>query len=299
MFININYNHLYYFWVCATEGGVSKAAEVLHLTPQTVSAQISSLEQRLGHKLFEKSGRTLKLTEFGVITKTYADDIFSKAHEWLNTAVTGEHSATAICRVGVTDGLPKSLISKWLSPMLQVDTPVRLDCEDGNIDDLLVLLSRHKLDLILTDIPLSPDFHDLAECKKIGKSAMGIFAEQSVANSFSSGFPQSINHQKMVMPGTSSPLSIQLEHWFDVNAIKPQVTVYANDIALMKTLGRDGFGLFAAPLIVEQEIQNQLHVKRIGLAETVFQEYFLITPRRSIVHPAVTEIVKSASKLSS
>ncbi|GHG00824.1 transcriptional activator NhaR [Thalassotalea marina] len=298
MFININYNHLYYFWVCATEGGVSKAAEVLHLTPQTVSAQISSLEQRLGHKLFEKSGRTLKLTEFGAVTKTYADDIFSKAHEWLNTAVTGEHNATAICRVGVTDGLPKSLVSKWLSPMLQVNSSVRLDCEDGSIDDLLLLLSRHKLDLILTDIPLSPDFHDLAECQKIGKSAMGIFAEEKTADALAAQFPQSLHQQKMVMPGTATPISIQLEHWFNLNAIQPQVTVYATDIALMKTLGRDGFGLFAAPLIVEQEIKSQFHVKRIGVAEKVFQEYFLITPRRSIVHPAVTEIVKSASKLS-
>ena len=298
MFININYNHLYYFWVCASEGGIGKGAQTLNLTPQTVSAQIATLEQRLGHKLFQKSGRKIQLTEFGAITKSYADDIFSKANEWLHTAVSGERNATAICKVGVTDGLPKSLISKWLSPVLQLDTPVRLDCEDGHIDELLTLLSRHKLDLILTDLPLSPEFRSIAKCQQIGKSSIGFFAPENEADKLSENFPDNLSRTKMVMPGSGSPISMALEHWFDQQMLHPEVSVYATDIALMKTLGRDGFGVFAAPLIVQDEIIDKFHVNMIGKPSEIYQEYFLITPQRSIPHPVVTEIVKSASQLS-
>jgi DNA-binding transcriptional LysR family regulator len=37
----INYEQLHYFWVVAKQGGVARASERLHLTPQTISGQIS------------------------------------------------------------------------------------------------------------------------------------------------------------------------------------------------------------------------------------------------------------------
>jgi len=40
----INYKHLRYFWVVAKEGGIARASERLHLTPQTISGQLGLLE---------------------------------------------------------------------------------------------------------------------------------------------------------------------------------------------------------------------------------------------------------------
>ena len=39
-----NYKHLYYFWVVAKEGGISRAAEKLDMAVQTVSAQVRELD---------------------------------------------------------------------------------------------------------------------------------------------------------------------------------------------------------------------------------------------------------------
>ena len=41
-----NYKHLYYFWVVAKEGGISKAAGKLDMAVQTVSAQVRELSGR-------------------------------------------------------------------------------------------------------------------------------------------------------------------------------------------------------------------------------------------------------------
>jgi LysR family transcriptional regulator, transcriptional activator of nhaA len=297
MISSINYNHLYYFWVVANEGGINKAASVLHLTPQTISAQISSLESRLGRPLFEKQGRKLKLTSFGVITKSYADEMFLTAQEWMNMTSSGESDISTMCRVGITDGLPKSLVSKWLSPVLTLGKEIKLDCQDGKLDDLQDDLFSHTLDMILTDLPMHPDYKDLASCQMIGKSSVGIFAPEENADQLKDEFPHSLNGQPMVMPGSNSILSMHLEQWLRENEIKPKVSVYANDIALMKTLGRDGFGLFAAPLLVEEEVTDKFHVKLIGVVEGVIQDYYLITPKRTIVHPIVTEIIKQAQHL--
>ena len=314
--MQVNYNHLYYFWVTATEGGISRAAEKLHLAPQTVSAQIAALEERLGRALFIKQGRTLALTEFGALTKSYADEMFDKAQEWLHTAASGEKHVTTMCRVGVTDGLPKTLISKWLSPALESDQHVLLDCQDGNLEELLAQLALHKLDMILTDLPLIADAELSVYCQNIGHSDIGFFAPLSQkpkseikrsSNSYTAAsneqlaerFPACLHQNKVVMPGLKTSLTRSLKQWFEVNDIDPDITVYANDIALMKSLGRDGFGMFPAPLIIKEEIMEKFHVGYIGKADKVTQEYHLITPQRSIVHPFVAKIVSMAAGLNS
>lgn len=297
MIVNVNYNHLYYFWVVAEQGGITRAAEMLHLTPQTISAQITSLEQRVGRKLFEKKGRQLHLTDFGSVTKSYADEMFDKANEWLHTVVSGQQSVTSVCRVGVTDGLPKSLVSKWLSPILEMESHVQLECQDGKLEELLALMSAHKLDLILTDMPFSPEVHLTVDCQLLGKSSIGVFASEELVEQVKPDFPISLDGLEMVMPGQGTSLCQNLEQWFELHRVQPKVTVYANDIALMKTLGRDGFGVFAAPMIVKEEIIDKFHVSLAGKIDKVTQEYFLITPKRTIIHPVTAAIVKAADQL--
>ena len=50
----VNYKHLHYFWAVAREGGVARASERLNLTPQTISGQLSLLEEHLGVELFAR-----------------------------------------------------------------------------------------------------------------------------------------------------------------------------------------------------------------------------------------------------
>ena len=57
----MNFKHLHYFWVAAKAGGIVRAGQQLHISPQTLSGQIKLLEERLGRKLFRKRGRQLEL----------------------------------------------------------------------------------------------------------------------------------------------------------------------------------------------------------------------------------------------
>ncbi len=77
----LNYRQLYYFWTVARAGGIARAAEQLHLTPQTLSGQVAQLEESLGVQLFRRAGRRLELTEAGRQTLPYAEDIFQMGGE--------------------------------------------------------------------------------------------------------------------------------------------------------------------------------------------------------------------------
>ena len=52
----LNYHHLRYFLTVAQTGSLRAAAEKLHVSPPSISAQIRELEAALGEKLFRRSG---------------------------------------------------------------------------------------------------------------------------------------------------------------------------------------------------------------------------------------------------
>jgi LysR family transcriptional activator of nhaA len=55
----LNYHHLLYFWTVARVGTIARASEELRLAQPTISGQIRALEDQLGEKLFQRSGRNL------------------------------------------------------------------------------------------------------------------------------------------------------------------------------------------------------------------------------------------------
>ena len=81
----LNYHHLFYFWTVARTGSVARASEELRLSSPAISNQIRSLEESLGEKLLERSGRGLVLTDMGRIAMRYADEIFSLGREFTDT----------------------------------------------------------------------------------------------------------------------------------------------------------------------------------------------------------------------
>ena len=100
-----NYNHLYYFWVVAKEGGISKAAQKLDMAVQTVSTQVRELEKELGCELLKPAGRGLALTEAGMAAMQQADQIFQLGEGLPNLVRDAARTPGVRFWVGISDGL--------------------------------------------------------------------------------------------------------------------------------------------------------------------------------------------------
>ncbi|TMN91376.1 transcriptional activator NhaR [Pseudoalteromonas phenolica] len=294
MITNINYNHLYYFWQVSRHGSIAAASKVLHLTPQTVSAQITSLEHRLGKPLFLREGRGLRLTEFGQVTKQYADDMFAIAEEWLETTQGDMSNVSKTLRVGISDSLPKSLVSKWLAPLIENERISNLHCIDGQQAELLAQMATHKLDLVLADKPLDSSLPFKAFCHEIGKSQLGFFGKANLQNSAQGQFPNSLSELPVILPAKTSPVTNAIKFWLEDLELEVSVAGHVDDSALMKALGEQGFGIFPAPLSIKQEIQKAHDVTYLGSIENVYQHYYAFTPDRLIKDSIYSEFVKNA-----
>ena len=153
----MNFKHLYYFWRVAKAGGVVRASEQLHLTPQTISGQIGLLEEALRTPLFAKRGRNLELTDAGRLAFGYAQDIFalgSELEESLRNYPAGGRPVEF--RVGVADAVPKTIAYRLIEPARRLPESVRIVCREWKLDSLLTELAAHRLDLVIADAPIPP-----------------------------------------------------------------------------------------------------------------------------------------------
>ena len=290
----LNLKHLRYFWAVATHGSVARAAEILHLTPQTISGQLRELEEQVGAKLFGKAGRTLALTDTGRLVFSYADEMFRIGNELQDVLAGRTPGGGLTLNVGVAMVMPKLLAHRVLAPALAMDEPVHLHCVERPLVDLLADLSVHKLDLVLTDSPLSPALNIRAYNHPLGETPSVFCAARAAAGPYREGFPQSLDGAPMLMPSAHSALRRSLEQWLDGLDIRPRIVAEIDDRALIKAFGEAGAGIFSVPQAVEDDVLNKYDVEVIGRTDAVMERFYAISAERRIKHPAVSAITEQA-----
>ncbi|MCP3672677.1 MAG: transcriptional activator NhaR [Gammaproteobacteria bacterium] len=290
----INYKHLHYFWVTAKEGSIARASECLNLTSQTISGQLSLLEENLGEALFTRVGRNLELTETGRLVLSYADEIFSLGGELEEMVRNLPSGRPLVFKVGVADVVPKSIAYRLLAPALKLPEPVRIICRENGIDSLLAELALHRIDLVISDGPIPPGVDVRSYNHQLGECGITFFAVPRLAKTLSKDFPQCLNGAPLLLPSEITVVQSRLLKWFDKLHIHPRIIGEFDDSALMKAFGQAGAGIFIAPTPIAAEVKKQYGVVIIGQTDEVHERFYAISVERKISHPAVAAITETA-----
>lgn len=289
----MNHKHLHYFWTVARSGSVAAAAERLHLTPQTISAQIKLLEDSLGTPLLQPAGRGLKLTEAGRLALGYADEIFALS-DALKARLGHRQGAPSLpFRVGVSDAVPKNIAYRLLAAVTELPEPVRLVCHEGKLDRLLAELALHRLDLVVADRPLPSGVRVRGYNHKLGECDTAFFAAPALALDCGA-FPACLDGMPLLLPGEDSTARGRLDQWLEAERLTPRIVGEFDDAALMKAFGQAGRGVFPAPAVLAGEVERQFNVREIGRTSAVREAFYAITGERRITHPAVLTVTDAA-----
>lgn len=290
----LNYKHLHYFWMVAKSGSIARASEQLHLTPQTISGQLSLFEDTQGERLFRKNGRHLELTEAGRMVFSYAEDIFALGQELEEVLHHRPTERTVQLRVGVSDALPKTLAYRLLEPALQLPQTLRINCREGKLEILLADLATHKLDVVMTDSPMPVSANVRGYSHQLGECGISFFGTPALMAQYAQAFPKSLDAAPVLLPGEDAALRVRLLQWFDHQQIRPRIAGEFDDSALMSSFGQAGTGFFAAPTVIADMVMRQYDVKLVGQTEDIKEQFFAISVQRKITHPAVLAISQAA-----
>jgi len=291
---HLNYSHLQYFWAVAREGSIARAAESLHVTPQTISGQLKLLDKAVGHPLFNRAGRRLVLSDMGGVVFEYADEIFSTGAE-LASVVRGNHmSGPKILSLGIVSSMPKLIAERIVAPAMLAEKPVRVRCHESSLEQLLSELAVHKLDLVLSDQPVPDGLGIKAYNHMLGESGMSFFSQRARARRYRARWPDSLNDAPLLMPSQHSALRRRLDDWFESHGLSPRIAGEFDDSALLKAFGEAGVGVFAAPTVIEEEICRMYRMSVIGRTDEIKERFYAISPERRLKHPSVVMITDTA-----
>ncbi len=290
MSMSYSYRHLYYFWAVAKEGGLTRAAEKLGLSVQTVSTQVRELEQDLGAALLKPAGRGLTLTEAGRAALDVADQIFSLGETLSERVREAVDVPTVRLAVGISDGLPKLVAHRLLAPIL--DTPqLRLLCHEDEFDDLLGDLALHRLDVVLADRPAPANPNLRVYSHSLGSSPIAWYAHPRWTAAAARDFPASLADVPLLLPTSHAALRPRLDQWLNEEGLRVRVTGEFEDSALLATFGSEGLGVFPAATAVDDALTGRYGVVNVGLAEGLAEQFFAVGTDKKISHPLVKRLL--------
>ena len=286
----VNYHHLLYFWVAARHESVTRASEELMLRQPTVSAQIKRLEQSLGHQLFDRTGRRLRLTEVGRTVFDYAEEIFTLGRELMDTIRLRPTERALRLRVGIASVVPKLVAEILLRRATDRPEAVHLVVREGHAEELELQLAAYHLDVVIADAPLSPRVKVKAFSHRLGTCGVTLFGKGALTRKLRSGFPESLTGAPMLLPGADTVLRRDLDHWFEERDIRPEIVGEFDDSALMKVFGQRGLGVFPSPDWIADEVCRQYGVRPLGGLPGVEESFYAVTLARRIRNPLVAAL---------
>lgn len=289
-----NYKHLYYFWVTAREGSLTKAAERLDLSVQTVSEQVSLLERDLGRALLAPQGRKLVPTEAGRVAAGFADQIFLLGERLRDAMADAALDRVVRLAVGITDALPKMFAYRLVQDALTRPGELRLSCMEGELDELLADLAMHKLDVVLSDRPVATGGNLRVFNHSLGECAVGLFAAPTLAARHGGNFPAGLEGAPLLLPARTNALRGRLDLWFEERGLHPVVLAEFEDSAFLDLVGGSGHGLFPAPMALADEVAKRFGACLVGEMDGVKEQFFAISNERKIRHPGVEIILESS-----
>lgn len=280
----LNYHHLYYFYVIASEGSVTAATSKLKLAQSTLSAQLKQFEDVIGFKLFDRKHRKLILTDVGRKVFDYANEIFSLGNELRDSLGDFEDSLSVSIRVGVMDSIPKRL-SRDIFKMIAEAHGARTIITEESLPSLCNRLENHEIDLILAnDKPPTEGKKSRFHAKLVGELKV-VFVTTPDRIDLKNNLPRSLNNQPMIMPGEHSPLRNEVLEHFKIKHIHPRIIAEVDDVELQKMLVLDGHGFTALPLISVREELRSGTLVRLSETPICHENLWLISGHRLVHNP--------------
>ncbi len=290
--MQFNYNHLRYFQAVAREGHLGRAAQKLNLTQSALSVQVRSLEERLGHKLFERAGRGLHLTEAGRIALDHAEIIFATGEDMVSTLRESGRDR-AILRVGAQATLSRNFQLLFLQPLLGRQD-VEIVLRSGSPADLLRGLSTHLLDVVLTNQPPLGDGERNLLIHRIAEQPVSLVGSRDLVGA-GGGLADLLSRLPLVLPIVGSALRDDLDALFDRLGITPNVAAEVEDMAMMRLLVRESVGLACLPLIVIKDELAQGILVEAAVLPSLYERFYAVTLARRFKNPLLSLLISTLS----
>lgn len=151
-------HQLRYFTAIVRAGSFTRAAEQLGITQPSLSQQIRRLEKQIGNPLFERLGRSVRLTAYGEALRQPAADILQQVAETKSSLAHLQRGVRGSLKIGVIPTIMPYLIAPRIGDFSKHFPEVELHFTEDTTSKLVEQLQAGDLDLAVSALPVrNPD----------------------------------------------------------------------------------------------------------------------------------------------
>ena len=290
--IPFNFHHLYYFYVIAQSGSVSRAAKELRLSQPALSSQLKHLEDFLELKLCERQGRKLVLTGEGHFALSYAKQIFDAGKEFIDGIRDRSQKGRIRIQIGVLNSIPKTFVNALLKFILGIEPTACLQLQEDTFPRMTGNLKDHLLDLVLTDMPYQASAEEEIENHLIAKIPVVFCAHPSLIKNYKK-IPDDFQNAPMIFPTADSRVFHSVQEYLAARKIAPRIIAEIQDIELAYQMAMEKQGI--VPLNLSMALsapKNKLKILGQGRKHEIHQSIYIVLKKRTHPHPLVGKIVQ-------
>jgi DNA-binding transcriptional LysR family regulator len=238
---------LAYLVAVAEEGGFTRAAEKLHVAQPGISAQIRQLERELGQPLFDRAGRTVRLTAAGAAVLPHARAALAAvtgarlAVEELTGLLRGHVAVGTVTSLGADTDLPG-----LLAGFHDAHPGVEITLAEDTSDQLLAGLLDGRYDLALAGLagsaPAGIDTLTFVDAELVAAVAPGdpLARRKSVPLAELDGLP-------LILLPHGTGLRAAVEDGCAAAGFRPRVAFEAGNPEVLAALAERGLGVALLP----------------------------------------------------
>lgn len=294
--IPLNYHHLYYFFVIAREGSISKACEILHLAQPTLSAQLKQFEKSLKQTLFERNKNKLSLTEEGRTVFDYAKQIFGLAQEMQETVQAGVTKPRQSIRIGVAAGLPGVFSKALVHHLLKSYPQAHVSLIEAPLSELLGKLEEMSVDIILGETPVSPGEGMECESRHVGRTPIVFAAHKDLAMQYKHLIRQK-KEIPFILPAAPTQVYTQVRDLLASGKLIPKVVAEVQNVEVARLLALEKLGIapVSAYSVSVSKPEKQLVAVNWVLPEPIYENLYLVSRRRKYPNPLAGYLLQTFS----
>jgi DNA-binding transcriptional LysR family regulator len=238
----------------ANQKSFSRAAEALFLTQPSVTARIQALERDLGERLFERSGRGVRLTEVGTCFLPHAERVLQALHEGRDAieALRNLQSGSLILASATT--VSTYILPGVLKTFRQRFPRVEVSVRTGRSEQVLQMLLSDEAQVGL----VRAVYHQDIETKGLIEDELVLIAnsDDELAHMGSLSVEQLGDHPFIFFDRNSSYYSIA-QGLFRQHGVVPRIQMELDSMEATKKMVEEGLGIALLPRIaVERELAS-------------------------------------------
>lgn len=285
----LNLHHLRLFRAVARDGTLTGAARQLNLSPSALSTQLRTLEEHLGHDLFERQGRGLILTEAGRIALDHAEAIFRTAED-LSATLRNAAGGRRALRIGALATLSRNFQIGFLRPLL-ARPDVEIVLRSGSQGELLRGLDALALDVVLTNLAPPRDAASPYLIYPLDEQPVSLIATPARLGPGRMALAELLTNHPLILPTPETALRAAFDALVARLGVSVRIAAEVDDMAMIRLMVREDAGIAVIPAIVVQDELSTGLLREAATLPGMAESFLAVTLDRRFPNPLLRELL--------